>query len=79
LLKKLLSDKYDNGKNCDKRIVTRVKFLARYYFAHWTDDGEAFIVERVPITHKHLPKIGRGNKMNLTCYLSRLFFESIKK
>jgi len=80
LLKKLLSDNYaKTGKNYNRRLVTRVKILARYYFAHWTDDGEAFIVERVPITYKHIPKIGRGNKLNLTHYLSKLFFESIKK
>jgi hypothetical protein len=35
LLKKLLSNNYaKTGKNCDRRLVTRVKILARYYFAH---------------------------------------------
>ena len=47
--KKLLSDEYVKiGKNYNKRVATRVKILARHYFSHWDNCGEAFIVERIP-------------------------------
>jgi len=87
LLKKLLSDKYDNGKNCDKRVVTRVKILARHYFAHWDNLGEAFVVERIPnkckpsdMDKELIRLIGVKNQpKNLTYRVSRHYFECIKK
>ena len=90
LLKKLLNSEYEKiGKNYDKRVVTRVKILAKHYFAHWDDRGEAFVVERIPNKHKpsdmdkELIRLIGGVKnkpKNLTYRVGRSYFErSIKK
>ena len=90
LLKKLLSDEYaKTGKNHDKRVVTLVKILARHYFAHWDNLGEAFVVERIPNkckpsdTDKELFRLigycGNPPK-KLTYRVGRSYFErSVKK
>lgn len=89
LLKKLLSDEYVKiGKNYNKRVATRVKILARHYFAHWDNRGEAFIVERIPNKCKSIQDqelfqlIGKcGNPpKKLTYRVSRSYFErNVKK
>ena len=89
LLKKLLSDEYVKiGKNYSKRVATRVKILARHYFAHWDNRGEAFIVERIPNKCKSTQDqelfqlIGkcRNPPKKLTYHVSRSYFErNVKK
>ena len=89
LLKKLLSDEYEKiGKNYNKRVATRVKILARHYFAHWDNRGEAFIVERIPNKYKSIQDqelfqlIGKcvNPPKKLTYRVSRSYFErSVKK
>ena len=89
LLKKLLSDEYVKiGKNYSKRVATRVKILARHYFAHWDNRGEAFIVEPIPNKCKSIQnqelfqlieKCGYTPK-KLTYRVSRSYFErNVKK
>ena len=76
LLKKFLSDNYTKTrKNYDKRVVTKVKILARNYFAHWDDRGEAFVVEHIPIKHKRIPIIGWRDPPYLTYRVSRSFLK----
>lgn len=80
LLKKLLSSEYaQTGNNYEKRVVTRVKILARHYFAHWDDLGEAFVVERIPIKRKRQIICWGNPPKNLTYRVSRYYFERIKK